>query len=95
MRTGMLARLSSPVQVVVPPQPPMLAMAITMPTRVAVRIVAAVLLALWIACLFSREGRGEKHSTDYDNHTQHGSGWRGHRSVTYFFLATAPSPTGR
>ena len=71
----------------------MLAMAIRMPTRIAVRIVAAVLLALWIACLCSREGRGEKHSADYDNHTQHGRhGWRRHRSVTCFFVATAPSP---
>jgi len=71
----------------------MLAMAIRMPTRIAVRIVAAVLLALWIACLCSREGRGEKHSADYDNYTQHGRhGWRRHRSVTYFFVATAPSP---
>jgi len=49
----------------------MLAM-MMMPTGVAVELVAAVLLAVWIAFRCSRgEGRGEKHFADYDNHTQH------------------------
>src|SRR5215471_1330593 len=56
-----------------------------MSTGVAVQLVAAVLLALWIACRSSRgESGGEKHVADYDNHTQHA--WLERRPRRHVFL---------